>query len=43
MEEYLLRIENRETRQFLTIEAAETLCVVCLQPEEHVFRKKILR
>ena len=28
--------------QFLTIEAAETLCMVCLPPEEHIFRKKHL-
>ena len=27
--------------QFMTIEAAETLCMVCLPPEEHIFRKKI--
>ena len=27
--------------QFLTIEASETLCMVCLLPEEHIFRKKI--
>ena len=26
----------------LTIEAAETLCVICLPPEEHIFRKKYL-
>ena len=25
----------------LTIEAAETLCMVCLPPEEHIFRKNI--
>ena len=29
-------------RQFLTIEAAETLCTVCIPPEEHIFRKKYL-
>ena len=28
--------------QFLTIEADETLCMVCLPPEEHIFRKKYL-
>ena len=28
--------------QFLTIEAAETLCMVCLPPEEHIFRKTYL-
>ena len=28
--------------QFLTIETAETLCMVCLPPEEHIFRKKYL-
>ena len=27
--------------QFLTIEAAETLCMVCLPPKEHIFRKNI--
>ena len=27
----------------MTIEAAETLCMVCLPPEEHIFRKKYLR
>ena len=26
----------------LTIEAAETLCMVCLPPETHIFRKKYL-
>ena len=26
--------------QFLTIEVAETLRVVCLPPDEHIFRKK---
>ena len=26
--------------QILTVEAAETLCMVCLPPEEHMFRKK---
>ena len=24
----------------MTIEAAETLCMVCVLPEEHIFRKK---
>ena len=28
--------------QILTIEAAETLCMVCLPPEEHIFRRKFL-
>ena len=28
--------------QFLTIEAAETLCMVCVPPEEHIFGKKYL-
>ena len=28
--------------QFLTIEAAETLCMVCLPPDEDIFRKKYL-
>ena len=28
--------------QFLTIEAAETLCMACVPPEQHVFRKKYL-
>ena len=28
--------------QFLTMEAAETLYMVCLPPEEHIFRKKYL-
>ena len=28
--------------QFLTVEAPETLCMVCLPPEEHIFRKKYL-
>ena len=28
--------------QFLTIEAVETLCMVCLPPEEHIFRTKYL-
>ena len=27
--------------QFLTIEAAETLCMVCVPPEEHILRKNI--
>ena len=27
--------------EVLTIEAAETLCMVCLSPEEHIFRKHI--
>ena len=26
----------------MTIEAVKTLCVVCLPPEEHIFRKKYL-
>ena len=26
---------------FLAIEAAETLCMVCLPSEEHIFRKKV--
>ena len=40
--------KNRETVknvrgwQILTIEAAETLCMICLPPEEHIFRKKYL-
>ena len=25
--------------QFLTTEAAETLCIICLPPKEHIFRK----
>ena len=29
-------------RQFLTLEAAESLCMVCLPPAEHIFRKKYL-
>ena len=28
--------------QFLTIETVATLCMVCLSPEEHIFRKKYL-
>ena len=28
--------------QFLTIEVAETLCMVCLQPKEHIFGKTYL-
>ena len=28
--------------QLLTIEAVETLCTVCVQPEEQTFRKKYL-
>ena len=28
--------------QFLTMKAAETLCVVCLPPEEHISWKKYL-
>ena len=28
--------------QLLTIEAAETLCMVCLPAEKHIFRKKYL-
>ena len=28
--------------QFFTIEAAGTLCMICLPPEEHIFRKKYL-
>ena len=28
--------------QFLTVEAAETLCMVCVPTEEHIFRKKYL-
>ena len=31
-----------EDGSFLTIEAAETLCMVCLSPKEHIFRKKYL-
>ena len=27
--------------QFLTIEAAEILCMVCVPPEEHNFGKKL--
>ena len=27
--------------QFLTIEAAETLCMVCLPPEEHILERNI--
>ena len=27
--------------QFLAIEAAETLCMVCIQPEEHISKKII--
>ena len=27
--------------QFVTIEAAETLCMVFVPPEEHIFREKI--
>ena len=27
--------------QFLTIEAVETLCIVCLPAEEHIFGKSI--
>ena len=27
--------------QFLTIEVAETLCMVFLPPEKHIFRKNI--
>ena len=26
---------------FLTIEAAQTLCMVCLPPEEHIISEKI--
>ena len=35
---------NKDVRgwQFLTIEAAETLCMVWLPLEEHIFRKKYL-
>ena len=35
---------NKDVRgwQFLTIEAAETLCMVCLPPEEHIFIKNYL-
>ena len=38
-----IRISLKDVRgwQFLTIEAAETLCMVCLPPEEHIFRKSI--
>ena len=28
--------------QFLTIDAAETLCMVCIPSEKHIFRKKYL-
>ena len=28
--------------QFLAVEADETLCMVCLPPEEHIFRKNYL-
>ena len=31
-----------EDRRFLTIEAAETLCMLCLPPEKHILRKKYL-
>ena len=27
--------------QFLTTEAAETLCMICLSLEEHIFKKSI--
>ena len=32
----------KDGMQLLTIEADETLCMVCLRPEEHIFRKKNL-
>ena len=35
-------IKDVQVWQFLTIEAAETWCKVCLPPEEHIFRKKYL-
>ena len=35
-------IKDAQGWQFLTIEAAENLCIVCSQPEEHIFRKKYL-
>ena len=34
------RLRVFEDGSFFTIEAAETLCMVCLPPEEHISRKK---
>ena len=34
-----LLIHDSRGWQFLTIEAAETLCMVCVAQEEHIFRK----
>ena len=37
----VLALKMFETiRQFLTLEAAETLCAVCVPPEEHILEKK---
>ena len=36
------RLKDVRGWQFLTIEAAQTLCMICLPPEEHIFRKKYL-
>ena len=36
------KIKDVRRWQFLTIEAAKTLYMVCLPPEEHIFRKELL-
>ena len=36
-----LAIKDVRGWQFLTIEAAETLCMICLPPEEQFSEKKI--
>ena len=41
---FVLALKMFETIwQFLTLEAAETLCAVCVPPEEHILEKKNTR
>ena len=35
-------IKDVRGRQFLTIEAAETLCMACVPQKEHISKKKYL-
>ena len=37
---FIAGIKDVRGRQFLTIKAAENLCIVCLPPEEHIFPGK---